>query len=65
MAEPRPRCRAERKAPKTVVEGSSRILARPSFQKRDPNFAGEHDRGVHVVEALCEGGKAVVAILRR
>ena len=42
-------------------------------QKRDPDFVGEHGRGLHVVEALCESwdciqsndGKAVIAILCR
>jgi anti-sigma regulatory factor (Ser/Thr protein kinase) len=44
-----------------------------SPKRRDPDFLGEHGRGLHVVEALCEGwdcvpsngGKAVIAVLRR
>ncbi|HZB30447.1 MAG TPA: ATP-binding protein [Streptosporangiaceae bacterium] len=50
-----------------VHDGSSALP-----QRRDPDFVGEHGRGLHVVEALCEGwdcvpsddGKAVIAVLR-
>jgi anti-sigma regulatory factor (Ser/Thr protein kinase) len=51
-----------------VHDGSSE-----SPKRQDPDFLGERGRGLHVIDALCEGwdcvpsndGKAVIAVLRR